>query len=143
MTDNRSRLPNDSVLTDDRADRSSTVFAPMGPGPGSIVGELVNRSGDPEAGTLVPRYGGTNGLCETCLGSPDRPAQDGGHPYVPIVDRTPGVHASVDDRARTQNSRDDVGEMTFSVDDPEIASGRSAERFNQSAAKFREGQWPR
>jgi hypothetical protein len=143
MTDNRRRLPNDSVLTDDKLDRSNTVFAPMGPG--SIVGELIARSGNPEAGTLVPRYG-TNYLCETCLGSPDEPAPAEGHPYHPVAGRTPGVHGSIDDPDRApRNAADDdpAGEQLLAIDDPRINSGVAEAEFDAHAARHREGIWPR
>jgi hypothetical protein len=147
MTDNRRRLPNDSVLTDDKLDRGNTIFAPMGPGPGSIVGELIARSGNPEAGTLVPRQG-TDGLCETCLGSPDEPAPAKGHPYHPIVNRVPGLHASIDDPGRAPRNTADgglaEGEQLLDVDDPDLAPGGPAEqKFFEKAARHREGVWPR
>ena len=84
MTDNRRRLPNDSVMTDTPADRSNTVFTPMGPGPGAIVGDLVARSGDPQAGTLVPRFG-VESLCPDC--------------QQLLLNRAPGVHPDVDNGA--------------------------------------------
>jgi hypothetical protein len=140
MADNRNRrLPNDASLTDDGADRRTSVFSPMGPGPGSIVRELVARSGSPEVGMLIARHGGTDGLCETCQLPPYREVQEG-HPYVPIVNRLPGVHPTVDD-GRARNSRPgDAGESAFQLVDPDIASGLAEARWNHSASRQRESQ---
>jgi hypothetical protein len=140
MTETRRRLPNSAALTDDPADLSTSRFTPMGPD--GIISELVNASGDPQAGTLVPRYG-TEGLCETCLGRPDRATQ-AGHPYVAVLSRVPGVHPAADD-GRVHNfdpAIDSPGDSTMVVDDLEINSGRASTRFSQANSRWRETSWP-
>lgn len=144
MTETRRRLPNSAALTDDPADLSTSRFTPMGPD--GIISELVNASGDPQAGMLVPRNAGTDGICETCQLPPDRAVQEG-HPYVPMVNRVPGVHGSIDDPVRAPRNYDPAldgpGQVQTVNDDPEINSGRAEARFNAKSARHREGQWPR
>jgi hypothetical protein len=121
MTDNRRRLPNDSVVTDERLDRSNTVFTPMGPGPGGIIGDLVARSGDPQAGTLVPRFG-TEGLCPACEDL--------------LLQRVPGVHPDVDSGvARNFDpATDGPGQVQTVNDDPALDDAPA--RFRQSSSRW-------
>jgi hypothetical protein len=146
MTDNRRGLPNDSVLKDNPADNSTSNFVPMGPGAAGIIGQLVARSGNPETGTLVPRYGST-GLCETCLGSPDEPASAEDHPYHPVVGRTPGVHGSIDDPGRAPRNFDPAtdgpGQAQVINDDPALdsAEARFRER-NSRQVPYQPGEGP-
>jgi hypothetical protein len=145
MTETRRRLPNSAALTDDPADLSTSLFTPMGPD--GIISELVNASGDPQAGTLVPRFG-TEGLCETCLGSPNQPAPAETHPYHPVAGRTPGVHGSIDDPGRAPRNfnpaTDGPGQAQANIiGDEELDSGRAEARWNQATSRQREGQWPR
>jgi hypothetical protein len=143
MTDNRRRMPNDASLTDDRADRSTTSFTPMGPGLGAIVGDLVQRSGNPR-GMMMPRYGSTR-LCSVCGLSPDQPAQ-ATHEYLPMIDRSPGVSQDVVWN-RTQNSQPEVdapGQAQMAIiGDEELDSGLAEARWNQATSRQRQGQWPR
>src|SRR6202158_113337 len=117
MTDNRRRMPNDGAMTDAPADNSTSEFAPMGPGPGSIVAGLVARSGDPQAGTLVPRYG-TEGLCPVCEDL--------------LLNRVPVVHPDVDSgAARNYDPADGPGQSQADIiGDPELGSGRGAARVH-------------
>lgn len=122
--------PNEAVMTDDR---SITNFEPMGPGPGSIVAGLVARSGDPQAGTLVPRYG-TEGLCPECENI--------------LLNRQPGVYPSIDDPYRAPRNYDPHydgpgQDQTAIIGDPEIDSGRAEARWNKATSRQRQGQWPR
>jgi hypothetical protein len=123
----RNLPPNEAALTDDK---STANFQPMGPGPGSIIGDLVARSGDPQVGTLVPRYG-TEGLCPVCEDL--------------LLNRVPGVHPDVDSgAARNYDSADGPGQsQTDIIGDPELDSGRAEVEFNAHAARHREGEWPR
>jgi hypothetical protein len=120
--------PNAGALTDDRV---TAQFPVIGPGPGSIIGDLVARSGDPQAGTLVPRYG-AEGLCPDC--------------QQLLLNRVPGVHPDVDSGA-ARNYRpasDGPGQSQMDIiGDPELDSGRAEAEFNAHAARHREGQWPR
>jgi hypothetical protein len=123
----RNLPPNEAALTDDK---SITNFQPMGPGPGSIIGDLVARSGDPQAGTLVPRYG-TEGLCPVCEDL--------------LLNRVPGVHPDIDSgAARNYDPADGPGQpQTDITGDPELDSGRAEAEFNAKSARHREGVWPR
>ena len=125
------KLPaNEAAMTDDR---STSEFAPMGPGPGAIVGDLVARSGDPQAGTLVPRFSTeAEGLCPEC--------------EQLLLNRVPGVHPDVDSGAARNYdpATDGPGQVqTDIIGDPELDSGRAEAEFNAHAARHREGEWPR
>lgn len=132
----RVTLPHDASLTDDR---STSDFPVMGvPTGADIVGELVARSGHPEVGMLVARHV-TEGRCETCQLTPYEAVQEG-HPYVPIADRVPGVHPTVDDPDRAPRNYDPAtdapGQVQTDIDDAEINSGRAAARFRQSSSRW-------
>ena len=109
--------PNEAALTDDK---STTNFQPMGPGPGSIIGDLVARAGDPQAGTLVPRFSTeAEGLCPDC--------------QQLLLNRVPGVHPDVDSGAARNYdpATDGPGQdQTAIIGDPELDSGRAEARFN-------------
>jgi hypothetical protein len=136
MTDfGRRLLPHDASLTDDR---STSDFPVMGvPTGADIVGALVARSGSPETGMLVPRNVGTDGICETCQLPPDRAVQEG-HPYVPMVNRVPGVHGSIDDPGRAPHNFDPAvdapGQDQVVNDDPALDSAEA--RFRQASSRW-------
>ena len=140
----RRRLPNSAALTDDPADVGTSAYTTVDTA--SIVQGLVDRSGNPQVGTLVPRYG-TNYLCESCLGSPYEPAPAEDHPYYPVAGRTPGVHGSIDDPDRAPRNYDPAtdgpGQVQTVNDDPELDSGRAEAEWTARTARHREGVWPR
>ena len=134
MSNNR-RLPPAGVLGDDPVTSSS--FPTMGKDMGAIVQGLVDRAGDPRA-MMSPRYG-SDGLCSECGLSPDQPAPtQASHPYMPVVDRTPGVHQDVD-WGRVGNTADlDVvspGQPGMDIQDPVIESGEAEQRFRAKNAR--------
>jgi hypothetical protein len=139
----RRTLPHDASLSDYPAsDAGTSAFARVDTA--DLVQGLVDRSGNPRE-AMAPRYGNGEGLCSTCGLTPDQPAQDGGHPYVPIAGRTPGVHQDVDwDRAR--NSPDDVGQSQADISgDPTMADAEARWRQGPNTSRqipFQEGQGP-
>jgi hypothetical protein len=137
--DRRVTLPNDATLGDDPADVGAVSAYPT-VSTADIVQGLVDRSGNPRQ-AMGTRYG-TDYLCSQCLGSPDQPMQDGGHPYEPMIDRTPGVHQDVD-FGRVHNFDpyyDTPGQdQTAIIGDPEIDSGRAEARWNQATSRQRRG----
>jgi hypothetical protein len=137
-------MPHHASLADNPGDRGSSVFPPMGPSVGVIVGQLVARSGHPEVGHLVPRPP-VDGLCETCLGSPDQPSLYN-HVYQPVTNRVPGTHPSVDD-GRVHNfslAADGPGEQLLDTSgDLRLSSGAAEAEWNKVTARHRPGPWPR
>lgn len=131
------KLPNNASLTDDPAAVAATSAYPTVT-TADIVQGLVDRSGNPRD-TMGPRHGGTDGWCTTCQLPADRALPSGGgHPYEPMIDRTPGVHQDVDwDRAQNDPAID-VGEDQMGVSsDPAISSGLSEARWNRTANRHR------
>ena len=133
MTDFGKRLlPHDASLTDDRADVGTSAYPTVTTA--DIVNGLVARSGNPRQ-AMGTRYG-TDYLCETCQQTPDQPAQDGGHPYVPMQSRVPGVHGSIDDPGRAPRNFDPAtdgpGQVQTVNDDPALDSAEA--RFRQGSS---------
>ena len=143
-TFNNRRLPNSAAMTDYApATRDVIGDEVMGRGR-EIVDELTRTTEGVRDAMMGPRSG-TDYLCETCQQTPDQPAQDGGHPYVPMQSRVPGVHPSADDgRVRNYNPAiDGPGQDQMDVGDDQINSGRAEQEFGAQNARHREGTWPR
>jgi hypothetical protein len=136
---NDRRLPNSAALTDDPADLSTSAYPTVTTA--DLVHGLVERSGNPRQ-AMGARYG-TDYLCHTCLGRPDQPTAEG-HPYVPMIGRTPGVSQDVD-WGRTRNSQpgEAPGQAQMDISDLAIDSGLAETRWNQASSRQRQGQWPR
>jgi hypothetical protein len=118
MSSNRRLPPNNGVLTDDPADRSVDLTV----SPDDILGPMLAPTEGLRGWVDSWRHGGPPG--------------------------TPGVHPSVDDgsaRSSQPGLDDDVvpGESVFQVEDPDIDSGLAEDRWNQTASRQRQGQWPR
>jgi hypothetical protein len=146
MTDiGRRLLPHDASLTDDRADVGTSAYPTVTTA--DIVNGLVARSGNPRR-AMGARYG-TDYLCESCQLTPDQPAPTAeGHPYVPVVNRVPGVHPTVNDPDRAPHNYrpgvDGPGQVqTDIIGDEELDAGRAEARWNQATSRQRQGQWPR
>ena len=130
---NDRRLPHDASLTDDPADVSTTSYPVMTTN--DIVAGLVDRAVDPRS-MMVPRHGGTDGFCSTCLLHPSQPlvgAPAGhAHAYTPVIGRTPGVHQRRG-LGRTQNDGS-PGEPTMQIDDPSLDDAE--QRFRQKSRRW-------
>ena len=128
------RLPTSGALTDDLADPGTSAFARVDTA--DIVNGLIQRSGDPAAGTLVPRFSTEpEGLCPECQ-------------HI-LLNRTPGVYPSIDNPVRApRNAADDfslgAGQPQMEIfGDPEFDSGAAEAEWTARTARHREGIWPR
>jgi hypothetical protein len=135
------RQPNSAALTDAPADRTTTIFTPMGPE--GILQGFYDASADVRGQMLMDRHGGTDGWCNTCQQPASRPAQ-AAHPFVPMVGRTPGVSQDVDwGRVHNYDPAVDVGQAQTDNGDPAIDSAEDRFRGNSSRQiPFAEGTGP-